>query len=105
MPTFRTWLEGPMRDVQQVNQALALHSWAAGQWDDGPSLDDEGFWREALSQVRGEVPDSEFARLILNEIPQRVAAICVRDYWEELDAPTRDWCIETLVQEVPVTFR
>ena len=88
-------------DVQQVNQALALHSWAARQWDNGPGSDDDDFWREALSQVRGEVPDVEFARLILNEVPQRVAAICVRDYWEELDAPTRDWCIGTLVMEIP----
>ena len=90
-------------DVQQVNQSLALYSWVARQWDDGPGLDDEGFWREALSQVRGEVPDIEFSRLILREVPQRVAAICVRDYWEELDVTSRNWCIETLIREIPVT--
>ena len=91
-------------DVQQVKEALDLHSWTARQWDEGPDLDDDDFWQMTLSRVREEMPDVEFARLILDEVPQRVAAICVRDYWEELDAPARNWCIETLAQKIPITL-
>ena len=90
-------------DMQQVNEVLALHSWTIRQWDHGPDPETPDFWKRALSQVRGELPKAEFAQLILNEVPQRVAAICVRDHWVNLDGPAREWCVNTLAEEIART--
>ena len=87
-------------DAKQVNEALTLQSWTTRQWDHGPDPEHQDFWKTALSQVRGELPDAEFARLVLHEVPQRVAAICIRDHWEDLDDPTREWCVDTLAGEI-----
>ena len=53
--------------------------------------------------MRGELPDAEFAKLMLHEVPQRVAAICIRDHWEDLDDPAREWCVGTLAEEIAKT--
>ena len=97
---LRQLVEQSNADMQEVNEVSALHSWTAKQWDYGPDPEDQDFWKKAVSQVRGELPDAEFARLILHEVPQRVAALCIRDHWEDLDGPTQEWCVKTLADEI-----
>ena len=90
-------------DAKQVNEALTLQSWTTRQWDHGPDPEHQDFWKTALSQARRELPDAEFAKLVLHEVPQRVAAICIRDHWEDLDDPTREWCVGILAEEIANT--
>lgn len=90
-------------DAKQVNEALTLQSWTTRQWDHGPDPEHQDFWKNALSQARGELPDAEFAKLVLHEVPQRVAAICIRDHWEDLDNPAREWCVGILAEEIANT--
>jgi hypothetical protein len=59
-------------------------------------------WREKLLQAR----TSDLAALDSEELdvgrggPGIVAAVCVRDHWEEMSREERNWCFETVCSEL-----
>ena len=91
------------RDAQELSQMLNLNRWIEQRWENGQAEYDGNAWVDALSQVRNLLPEAGFPRLLMSEIPPKVAAICVRDYWEEMDAVDREWCVGALVDQLEVT--
>ena len=90
-------------EIRKFNDASRLLSWTKSQWDHEPDTADDDFWIEALSQVRDESVGTDRTSLYFGEVPHRVAAVCVRDHWEEMDAPARQWCLTTLAREIAST--
>ena len=88
------------RDVREVNQIFELSGWIKQRWERDHDEDDSSFWVNALSQVRQPFPEADFARLLLGEVPPKVAAICVMDHWEEMGIEDREWCVSTLVSQL-----
>lgn len=91
-------------DVQarQVDKALSVISWTNRRLDQ--DSEQEGFvsWNEALSLAREPLPDDEHVRFAFHELPQRVAAVCITDHWEDMDVEDRDWCVQTLIRELEI---
>ena len=88
--------------MQQFVSSTELLNWGSQQWErrsDGGSTDS---WRTALSQAKKIQQDS--ASSALNWLADGgygiVAAVCVRDHWEDMDPVDRQWCLDTLVSEV-----
>ena len=87
---------------QQFVAATSLMSWGLQQWDRRATGGDKDSWRTALSQAKqiqgGEA--SVAVKQLAGGGPGIVAAVCVRDHWEDLGCDERQWCLDTLIAEV-----
>jgi hypothetical protein len=84
--------------MERTSQRMSLWLWATQCWErkaDGSS--DPKDWPARLMEAQ-QMDTAEDAsrieeRLEDSAVPQ-VAAICIRDHWEELAAEQRDWCVD-----------
>ena len=79
-----------------------LHEWGLKRWRRDSGDGDKMSWRQALTSARDcAYPgiESEWL-LITNNGISVVAAVCVRDHWEEMSCDERRWCTNTLADEV-----
>ena len=63
---------------------------------------DPGEWRQRLDQARtteGAITEDEGVYLYRGG-PGIVAAVCVRDHWQEMSGDEQNWCTETVCSEV-----
>lgn len=79
---------------------LSLLNWGRAVWEhrESPRVDAAN-WREVLAKARDrdrhEEPE-DFTR----GGPGLVAAVCVRDYWDQMDDDHRKWCVDKLLTEL-----
>ena len=88
-------------DLQQnVNAAIGLLNWGKNQWGSSSVGDANDSWKAALAYARqaNEVPPG--APEFINGGPGFVAAVCVRDHWDDMAVDDRRWCIDRLVTEI-----
>lgn len=85
---------------RQMDDDMGLFMWAVNAFERKEGSG--GDWQERLKQVQGlEVPGTRDAsNLWVSESPAYVAAVCVRDHWEDMSAEQRSWCADRLVDEV-----
>lgn len=91
-----------MKESQQSDDAFSLRNWGLAQWRQNPGGGDAESWRQALAAARGIHQQdivSDFAHM-LRQGPPVVAAVCVRDHWDEMDGGDRQWCIDVLVSAI-----
>jgi hypothetical protein len=68
---------------------------------EGSQTYDPSSWRERLLQARAsDANDTNEESLGARNGPGVVAAVCVRDHWQEMSDEDRDWCAETVCTEV-----
>lgn len=87
---------------QQFLAATSLMSWGLQRWERRSTGEDKDTWQTALSQakeIQGE-EDSATVKELAGGGPGIVAAVCVRDHWEDLGSDDRQWCLDTLIAEV-----
>ena len=86
-----------------MNAGIGLQMWGynAFRKENVETYDPEK-WRQRLSQARTQnITVSEDEELDLNRSgPGFVAAVCVRDHWQEMSENERDWCVDTVCSEV-----
>ena len=85
---------------QKASNAMALLNWGKNQWESSSVGDANDSWKAALAYARqaNEVPPG--APEFINGGPGFVAAVCVRDHWDDMEVDDRRWCIDRLVTEV-----
>ena len=84
-------------EIQPAQKGIELMNWALKQWDQSHEEETSDSWRSVLDQAKeslGKVP------MFVDEGPKRVAAICVRDKWDDLDIADREWCLSLLTNEI-----
>ena len=63
---------------------------------------DPGQWRQQLNRARtagvAGLDNEEFE--IARSGPGIVAAVCVRDHWQEMSGDEHDWCVDVVRSEV-----
>jgi hypothetical protein len=89
----------PAQARQQADMALLYWGMAAWRGDSGDSLDTNA-WRERLAESRQRVADGTNIADYARGGPGFVAAVCVRDHWEEIEQEDRDWCVNMLIVEI-----
>ena len=87
---------------QQFFAALSLINWGLGQWKRSSGDKGAESWRQILASARGDrrydaAQDIEY--MLRHGLPV-VAAVCVRDHWDDMDEEDRQWCADTLVPEI-----
>lgn len=100
-PDVKEMVDKSAAQAQVMNAKLGLLMWGmkAFRGEDSATYD-PALWRERLSQSRA-------ARLRSGDDydpgqggPGYVAAICIRDHWEEMSEGERDWCVDFSCSEV-----
>lgn len=89
--------------VQPTSARLTLLAWGKKTYarEDDKS-DDPGQWRQRLQEAR----TADAGRADSNEAtldqdgPGYVAAVCIRDHWEEATDDERNWCVDRVCTEV-----
>ena len=79
-----------------------LLNWGLQQWERRSDKWDSDARQAALQQAKESQRVGTPAAFsgLADSGPGLVAALCVRDHWEELSADDRQWCLETLIAEV-----
>ena len=90
----------PEAEDSRAGASASLYAWGLERWNRDSNGSSE--WRRALALARnGAEPrvESGLAYLAKNG-PPVVAAVCVRDHWEEMSADERRWCVDEIASEV-----
>jgi hypothetical protein len=86
---------------QALERDLALLNWAMAVWEGkADSAECAHAWREMLIAARQRVSASDPVADYAKGGAELIAAICVRDHFEELDSSERTFCLGMLVSEI-----
>ena len=99
-PDLQAFVDARAALHQKARDAMALLNWGKNQWESSSVGDANDSWKAALAHARqaNEVPPG--APEFINGGPGFVAAVCVRDHWDDMKVDDRRWCIDRLVTEV-----
>ena len=89
-------------ESQRSSTALSLLNWGLRQREQNSGGKDTESWRQALALARDDphYDEAQIFAYMLRQGPPVVAAVCVRDHWDEMDEVDRQWCTDTLVSEI-----
>lgn len=90
--------DAPLRARQAAD--LSLLSWGRGMWTGEQSVGDPSSWRARLAEAKERYRDTQEPESFTRGGPGFVAAVCVRDHWDEIEAHDREWCVSTLIREI-----
>ena len=100
-PDIREMLEQDGAWLQALNAGLGLLRWGHSIFGhETIAMYDPAQWKQRLleAQAVGEDSGEEFD--LHRGGPGFVAAVCVRDHWEEMSDDERDWCVGVVCSEV-----
>lgn len=85
--------------LSEMNARLGVYNWGLQIFQRDSGSADPAQWREKLENAHGmdraaENPDNS------RNAPGFVAAVCVRDHWEEMSPEEKDWCIDVICSEI-----
>ena len=89
----------PVLAREQADMALCFWGMAAWRRDGGDRID-VNTWRERLAEARQRTSDGMDITEVARGGPGFVAAVCVRDHWQEMQPEDRSWCINILIGEI-----
>jgi hypothetical protein len=89
----------PLQARQQAD--MALFNWGVASWRrEGGNQINANAWREKLAEARRRAADGAAITDVVRGGPGFVAAVCVRDHWDEMESEERDWCVNMLIEEI-----
>ncbi|MGN8160490.1 AAA family ATPase [Salinisphaera sp. RV14] len=98
-PEVQQLVDENKRRLGEMNARVGVYMWGLQifQREDGSA--DPARWREKLTSVQGmdrtaEHPDNS------RNAPGFVAAVCVRDHWDEMWSEEKEWCIDVICSEI-----
>lgn len=87
--------------LEEMNARSTLYMWANKVFEREPGGYDPGQWQQRLEEAiaaASREPDGEFDWG--RGGPGLVAAVCVRDHWDDMKPAHRNWCVDTVCSEV-----
>ena len=103
-PDVRQMMDKAAARVGAMNTRIGLLMWAYQTFKrDNTASHDPAIWQQRLSEARSPGADDEGDAEMLRMAhggPGIVAAVCIRDHWEEMSTQQRDWCLERACSEV-----
>jgi hypothetical protein len=88
-----------------LNERLSVVNWGRCNYQ-RTDLDshDPAMWHDfILKSMSFEADQTDELAMSWRGGPGTVAAVCVRDHWDEMSAEERDWCVARICQEVMET--
>jgi len=103
-PDVRAMMDKAAARVGAMNARMGLMMWAYRIFKrDKTESYDLALWQQRLLEAGSLDVDDEGDADTTNMArggPGIVAAVCIRDHWEEMSASQRDWCLERACSEV-----
>ncbi|MDX9735539.1 MAG: hypothetical protein RBU36_15515 [Thermoanaerobaculia bacterium] len=104
-PEVERMLEVSRPPLERHTERLGLFTWAMTAFEGKTSAGhDPGAWREKLIEavrfLAEQEAESEELFALSASAPAFVAAVCLRDHWEELSESDRTWCVDVVCRAV-----
>lgn len=91
-------------ELDRHSRHLSLFLWSINQFERGAGYADK------VSEWRSRLEEAKICYQAILAVPEEmgmpsggpgiVAAVCIRDHWDELDADDRQWCTATILDHV-----
>ncbi|NLE73997.1 MAG: AAA family ATPase [Actinobacteria bacterium] len=98
-PEVQQLIDESTKKMGKMNARLGVYVWANRIFQRETGSADPALWREKLASAKGMDRDVEHPDNTHNA-PGFVAAICVRDHWDELFPEEKEWCIDVICSEI-----
>ena len=100
-PDIREMLEQDGAWLQALNAPLGILGWGLSVFDSEISTThDPAQWQQRLEEAQAVGEDSGEKGPLYRNGPGIIAAVCVRDHWEEMSDDERDWCVNIICSEI-----
>lgn len=98
-PEVQQFIEESAKGTEETNARLGIYNWGLQIFQYKLGSAEPAQWRGMLSGAQemdriNEHPDSS------QNAPGFVAAVCVRDHWEDMSPQEQDWCICVICSEI-----
>jgi hypothetical protein len=98
-PDVQAMVDESASAARAMNGVLSVWMWGVRAFKGEADAQQKAIWREKLAQARTMDRDTEDAIGGRNG-PGVVAAVCVRDHWDELTGDERAWCTTVACSEI-----
>jgi len=101
-PDLQQMVRASVSDTAATTSRIGLLMWAQKAFErDGSKGHDPGQWRQHLETARtGATDPPEGAYDFGRGAAGFMAAVCVRDHWEQMSADEQKWCLATICAEL-----
>ncbi|PKO88875.1 MAG: AAA family ATPase [Betaproteobacteria bacterium HGW-Betaproteobacteria-12] len=98
-PEVQQLIDESTKSLGEMNARLGVYNWGLQIFQRDSGAADPAQWREKLASAKGmdraaEHPDNS------RNAPGFVAAVCVRDHWDEMLPEEKEWCINVICSEI-----
>lgn len=98
-PEVQQLIDESTKKMGEMNARLGVYMWGLQIFQRQTGSADPARWREKLTSAQGmdrsaEHPDNS------RNAPGFVAAVCVRDHWDEMLPEEGEWCIDVICSEI-----
>jgi len=98
-PEVQQLIDESTKKMGEMNARLSVYMWGLQIFQRKAGSADSAQWREKLASAKGmdrtaEHPDNS------RNAPGFVAAVCVRDHWDEMSPDQKKWCIDVICSEI-----
>jgi len=98
-PEVQQLIDESTKRLGEMNARLGVYMWGLPIFQRDSGSADPAQWREKLGSAQGMDRDAEHPDNSRNA-PGFVAAVCVRDHWEEMSPEEKDWCVDVICSEI-----
>lgn len=99
IPEVQQLIDTSTKRLSETNARLGIYMWGVRIFERDSGSADPGQWREKLAGVQRMDRAIEHLDNSRNA-PGFVAAVCVRDHWEEMSPQEQDWCSDIICSEI-----
>jgi hypothetical protein len=98
-PEVQQLIDESTKKMGEMNARLGVYMWGLQIFQRETGSADPAQWREKLASAKemdrtAEHPDNS------RNAPGFVAAVCVRDHWDEMSPEEKEWCIDVICSEI-----
>lgn len=98
-PEVQQLIDESTKGLGEMYARLGIYTWGLQIFQRDSGSADPAQWREMLSSAR-EMDRSAAHQDNSHNAPGFVAAVCVRDHWEEMSSQEQDWCSDVICSEI-----
>ena len=88
------------KECPSTDASILLHAWGMRRWKREDDDGDIQPWRRVLAMSKDMPHVMSDPKQPAEDGPSTVAAVCVRDHWEDMSHDDRLWCASMLVNEI-----
>lgn len=98
-PEVQELIDESTKGLGELSARLGVYMWSLKIFQRDSGSADPAQWRKMLASAQGMDRAAEHSEESRNA-PGFVAAVCVRDHWDEMSPEEKDWCIDIICSEI-----